>query len=372
MINEFLYQVGDYKTHSKIDAFLAAGRDFSKVHFNFMESTFAGRDWARPQETWDEMMLRRCRQLREKYGYLRLWFSGGWDSTTVLETFIKHNIRLDEIAIYDRTFFEGDSEVASAIEYAKAVKASRLPDIKLSLIPIGPDHSRTIYEKYGSRWILTPGCSLMFPKTHRYFIEQELDDFREIRTDSEQIGNIWAHDKSKVLLYDGKWYSFQVDVSMIGHFKTDCELFFCSTDMPELYILQSHMAVDFFENLMLRTGRADPDLSHRIQGHRTQEADYKIWNMALGRTHCVDNPSALYGHLKSTMGHFPLGPVSRKSYLHNRDTNSKSYQIYRDGIRTVEELTGLPIPESGGTWMPNILSSKYFVRNLDPRIIAGP
>ena len=369
MINEFLYQVGEYRTYSKIDAFLAANRDWNRVHFNFMASTFANRDWSRPLESWQDLMRRRCQELRDRYSYLRLWFSGGWDSSTVLHTFIEHGIRLDELAIYDRQFFDGDSEVAPAIEYARMIQQQYMPQVKLSFIPIGVDHSEQIYDRYGSQWILTPGCSLMFPKTHRYFMEQELDAFAPVRSDSDRVGNIWAHDKPKVMLWDNKWYSFQVDASMIGHFKTDCELFFCTASMPELYIQQSHMAIDFFEALMLRDHRVDTELSHRIQSHQGQ--DYAMWNQALGRTHCIDNVSARHGLLKSTMGHFPMGEVSRRSYLHHRDTNSRHYHIYREGIKTVEELTGIAIPESGSRWIPNILSDRYFVRTLDPRLLKG-
>lgn len=364
MINELQYRVGSNTTYSKVEAAALAHGDFSKVYFNFMDSTFLNHSWVRPLESWDDLMKRRCYQLREKYNYLCLWFSGGWDSTTVLETFIKHGIKLDEIAIYDRTYFDGDTEVASAVEYAKSVKAHHMSDVKISLIPIKPEHSHQVYEKYGDQWIFTPGCSLMYPKTHRYFIEHELDDTKSIRAENDRRGNIWAHDKSKVLLYDNKWYAFAADTSMTPYFNTDCELFFCTAELPELYILQTHMAIDFFEYMMLKNKKVDTELSHNIQGNKVTDEDYKLWNMAQGRTACVDNPSAIYGWLKSTTGHHPLGGEGKKAYLFNKDLNTKSYKIYTDGIKAVEDITGLKIPNSGGPWLPTLISHKHYVRPL--------
>jgi len=50
-------------------------------------------------ESLDFLYALRARQLREKYDYLVLYFSGGADSTNILKTFIDNNIFLDEIVM---------------------------------------------------------------------------------------------------------------------------------------------------------------------------------------------------------------------------------------------------------------------------------
>lgn len=369
MINELYYQIGNYKTYSKVEAAALAKGDFNKIHFNFLDSTFQNLSWQRPLDLWDQLMKRRCIQLREKYDYLCLWFSGGWDSTTVLDTFIKNNIQLDEIAIYDRTYFDGDTEVKSAIEYAQQVKSLHMPNVKINIIPINLEHSHQVYEKYGEQWVFTPGCSLMYPKTHRFFIEHELDDTASARAENGKRGNVWAHDKSKVLLYNNAWYSFAADVSMTAYFNADCELFFCSPDLPELYVLQTHMAIDFFERIMIANGKVDENLSHNIQGNNVTDNEYKLWNISQGRTACVDNPSAIYGWLKSTTTHHPLGGEGKKAYLFNKESNTKAYKIYTDGIKAVETITGIKLPESSGRWLPTVISNKYYVRPIDSSLL---
>ena len=48
-------------------------------------------------KSFDELLKERCIQLRDKYNYLILYFSGGSDSETTLQSFIRSGIHLDEI-----------------------------------------------------------------------------------------------------------------------------------------------------------------------------------------------------------------------------------------------------------------------------------
>jgi hypothetical protein len=58
-------------------------------------------DWKTPSGLpLTEWYRRRAQQLREKYDYLLLTFSGGGDSTNVLDSFILNNIHLDEVMVW--------------------------------------------------------------------------------------------------------------------------------------------------------------------------------------------------------------------------------------------------------------------------------
>lgn len=64
-----------------------------KISDSYMSS-----DWTKePIESFEELKKRRAEQLREKYSYLVLYFSGGADSTTMVNAFLKNNIHVDEI-----------------------------------------------------------------------------------------------------------------------------------------------------------------------------------------------------------------------------------------------------------------------------------
>lgn len=373
MIYELHYQVDQIKTYSKIEAIKLAQGDWSRVHFNYMESTFAGASWTRPKRTWAQLLRDRCQQIRDTYDHVCLWFSGGWDSTTALNAFAENGIPVDEIAIYKREYIV-DVEVDAAVQYATEIKNRFMPNVKITVVPITHRHNELVYEKYGEDWIFTPGSNLMFPKTHRYFIQHELDETKNYRPNDQRRVDLYAHDKPRVLLHDRKWYCFAPDSSMTGYMNTDVELFFISPNMPELHYSQTHMAIDYFESLMRQRNGYCERTSHDYQnmsgplGLTTVESDdtrYQLWNMACGRT-CIDNESARFGWLKVTVGQHPLSQESVRLFEHAKNSNTKAYKIYQQGLANVEQITGLKRPtQADSLWMPTVLSDKYFVRPAD-------
>ena len=57
-------------------------------------------DWTQPSRIPLTTLYKiRAQQLRDKYDYLMLMFSGGADSTTVLHSFVLNNIHLDEVVV---------------------------------------------------------------------------------------------------------------------------------------------------------------------------------------------------------------------------------------------------------------------------------
>ena len=62
-------------------------------------------DWSKePTESWKELKKQRAQHIRDNYDYVVLYFSGGSDSTTVLNSFYDNNIYIDEIVttVYDK------------------------------------------------------------------------------------------------------------------------------------------------------------------------------------------------------------------------------------------------------------------------------
>jgi hypothetical protein len=93
------YLVGTLKFYSKLEAIEFSVRTNQKVTWHFNDVEFGLHDWTvEPTETLEELYRQRAQQLREKYDYLVLWFSGGSDSDNILHTFVTNNIKLDECA----------------------------------------------------------------------------------------------------------------------------------------------------------------------------------------------------------------------------------------------------------------------------------
>lgn len=71
------------------------------VSFHFFDDIYQSIDWSTESEkSLDQLYLDRAIQLREKYDYLIIQFSGGSDSMNILDTFLNNNIRVDEIVTH--------------------------------------------------------------------------------------------------------------------------------------------------------------------------------------------------------------------------------------------------------------------------------
>ena len=94
------YLVGnDIKTYSKVEAVEVSNRLRKPFRWVFNEDVFLNFDWqTEPTEPLEELYAQRAHQIREQYDYIVIWYSGGADSHNVLQSFIKNNIFVDEIA----------------------------------------------------------------------------------------------------------------------------------------------------------------------------------------------------------------------------------------------------------------------------------
>jgi hypothetical protein len=78
------YRVGDLKFYSKLQAIEYMQKTGVHLHWDFNEAVFSSYDWTmEPQETILELYRQRAQQLRDRYDYIALFWSGGADSETV-------------------------------------------------------------------------------------------------------------------------------------------------------------------------------------------------------------------------------------------------------------------------------------------------
>ena len=94
------YTVGNKIFNHNIYAYQEATKTNSDVNWHFNDEVFLKQDWKTPiQIPLLELYRMRAEQLRQKYDYLILCWSGGGDSTTMLESFLDNNIHLDEVVL---------------------------------------------------------------------------------------------------------------------------------------------------------------------------------------------------------------------------------------------------------------------------------
>jgi hypothetical protein len=83
---------------SKIRCFIYATEVKQPVTWIFNDEVFNNANWQEePEESLDSLYDRRARELREKYDYIILSYSGGSDSNNILMSFYRQGLRIDEI-----------------------------------------------------------------------------------------------------------------------------------------------------------------------------------------------------------------------------------------------------------------------------------
>lgn len=267
---------------------LSVCKDGHYPHWNFNEDVFDKVDWkTEPTDDLYEIYKQRALQLRAKYDYLILYFSGGIDSTTVLRSFVDNNIPLDAVIAYGRHINndvgkKSNPEIANAaVPYIKRLEKSM--NIKIPFIMLD---DWDLFKNYTDEsWIYTGNGGTLSPETYIYNFHADAPQIQDILSKGK-TALIRGVDKPR-LRYDkstDKW-AFQLLDKQTGGFHTsglseyrntwyEVEYFFWTRDMPKLLVKQAHIIKNYF------TQKNDPVLrdqlfSNLVEGFRHTE--YYKW-----------------------------------------------------------------------------------------------
>lgn len=203
-------------------------------HFKFE------RGYAKDIDFW---LKERLLRLRKKYGYIRLFFSGGKDSLIILQQAIKHNIFIDEIVyvLEDANFkvplfpqFNGNVEtLAQGEEYLNKVQG-QLPRTKITKLILLEEH---FCEKFKDpNWIRRTGLfAYLIYRPELSFWENINPEFKlleDIEDRCDIVGGAIPHYWYNAEIE--KWQFCYVNTQMTNSMHNTGEDFFASDDCPEL------------------------------------------------------------------------------------------------------------------------------------------
>ncbi len=255
------YTVGDLKTYSKFDAILLHERTGNFPTWRFNEEVFDLYDWTvEPSESLDELYRQRAQQIRDQYDYLVLFYSGGADSTNILQTFLKHDIKLDEIAQFYS--YQGDGGDADSNFNAEVTRVA-IPwslQIKEKFTYINHrviDQSQLIDDIYDLDEIkhdfLYQQNNYISPNNFsRVYLRKIIKDYKNIIDSGRRLAFIWGAEKPRIYFENNKYclrFLDQIDncVSPLlqqqqfpGYFD---ELFYWSPSFVRGMIKQGHAVV---------------------------------------------------------------------------------------------------------------------------------
>lgn len=251
------YQVGDFRTYSKFEAIEQHAKTNKKFQWNFNDTVYASCDWTHePEESLSELYRQRAQQLREQYDHLVLWFSGGADSTNILNSFINNNIKLDEVASfvnYEAThdkFNFLNAEIyhvaAPVIDGAKQKQpwlTHTVIDISKMTMEIFEDKSSKFDWIYYLNGYVNPNCAA------RRDIKLKMPHWTKMFDHGKKVGFIYGIDKPRVSGIHGNYYfnfadmidnSVSAECQMLNRDWEFNELFYWAPDSPKIVIKQGH------------------------------------------------------------------------------------------------------------------------------------
>lgn len=262
------YLVGNFKTYSKIEALEYAHLLNTPVKWIFNDDTFSKHPWhINTHEDLKKLYKKRAEQIRNKYDYIVIWYSGGVDSFTVLNSFKENNIHVDEIAQFHA--YEGEKTWDSCLN--KEVEVVAIPQSQefLNLMPHTKHRTvdltsiiKSIYNEDDNRF------NFMYKHNHtfgphqlaRTYIREKVSDWRNIIESGKKLCFVWGSDKPPVR-YDNlndKYYLEFYDIidgsgvspriQQVNRKEDNDELFYWSPDSMDIIARQAHIVVDYMRN----------------------------------------------------------------------------------------------------------------------------
>jgi hypothetical protein len=274
MINQSnsYYFVDGLGFESKIQACLFAAKVNKKVTWDFNRKFFDTYDWSKePNKTLDQLYNERAKQLREKYDYLILSYSGGADSHNILMSFVRQGLHIDELMInhmsdawkkfvvldpnQKASWNTGAEHDLHTIPILKKIQPL-IPNTKITVLDLSQNLFDTFLDAGDASWVLerTEGLN---PLNVTRFNYNYFDEVRKRFDKNHKIAMLVGVDKPRVLVKDNNVYTMFNDravniVPVHHHFEeytnSNLEFFYWSTDAVDLLCKQAHVVKRFIEN----------------------------------------------------------------------------------------------------------------------------
>ena len=284
------YEIGGKVFWDKTTALIEGSRlnlGYKDLHWNFNDQQFSQFDWTvEPSGDLRSFYHARARDLREKYDYLLLHFSGGSDSSTVLNAFLDQGLFIDEVMYHyagkatsrfaptkavthaHNEFSEYEFAAKPALKHLSTVS----PHTKITIHDFTDDVVNPGWDENFIYWTgdyLTPNCIV------RYNTLTQADQLRELDK-GKKVGVIFGIDKPKIIAENGQAYLIFADrtvhtvmPALVSDQRDnfEIELFYWSPDAVPMIIKQAHVMKNWFEHPMNRAFRFMLDIGWQRAFH---------------------------------------------------------------------------------------------------------
>ena len=213
------YTAGDQAFASKARCLLYATENQLPVEWVFNNNVFGAYDFSHePESSLDSLYDRRARELRERYDYVILSYSGGADGHNILMAFHRQGLHIDEIItnwIFEASkteFLVIDPAITESwnqnAEYELTVKdkmqwiADNMPKTKVTIYDSSKDILTYYLKARDASWVLD-SRDVINPSGHQRFNYYHVKELRSRIDRKQNIGIILGIDKPPCIIVDG-------------------------------------------------------------------------------------------------------------------------------------------------------------------------
>jgi hypothetical protein len=257
-----IYNCNGKNYYSKLEAILQANTSGQQISWDYHDQHFSRYDWSKePTQSLPDLYRDRAQQLRDNYDYLVLFYSGGVDSTTILNAFVHNNIPIDEIYVFGAFRFEEAQygklgwdpspgyytrEVAQALPMVK--KLTQNSKVKITVYDWGQD---IVEAAKDLDWIWRAGTRFDPTCMVRSRFHKIIREHNEMVHRGKRVGFVYGVDKPRLLRDNNSIYFAFLDIIMtlgamptndiLGEYWENDEYFYWTPNFPEIAIKQSHV-----------------------------------------------------------------------------------------------------------------------------------
>ena len=252
------YEVGSFKTYSKIEAIQKSNEKNIPFKWNFNEEVFSSIDWSiEPDiDVW-ELYKQRARQIREAYDYVVLFYSGGSDSHNLLLAWIEAGCKIDEIAStwgYEGSGEKYDHHNAETTHVIfpdiKKLQDSGF-DFKFRLIDLS-EYCVNIFDDWSSNYEYNVNFHLSPNNPARHLFRDKIQDYKDIINSGKKLVFVWG--KEKPIIKNNKFcFADNIDNCVGPYVQRKYnegwydELFYWTPDFPIIPVKQYHIIMNFLK-----------------------------------------------------------------------------------------------------------------------------
>lgn len=367
-----LYTVAGRSYTNKFTAFEYALCNGWWPHWDYYEKEFSAIDWTvEPEKDIVTLYKERALQIRQKYDYVTLWYSGGSDSHTIAQAFFDNTIFLDEVlhrtSLRHHTRTDKRRDAANLFNESRYVTFPFMQEFERK----SPGTKFRIWDAMEESIEFWETGSINFTETNFYYptspFKHFTDQLNSVRS-PRNIAKIAGLDKPRVFIKDGKWYFAFFDIPVTNQMTInrgyddphDVDVpFYWHPDAAQLLIKQGHLIMKWF--------KAHPQYLHLATQFPTSEEKtlydeiikkivYPGWDL---NTFQVEKPPNDIGTPEFEWFWKNTEHIAVKNWLKTARTYSEEVRALRDKSITINSKESIK-ERKGGWWqLPGCWSRLY-------------